>query len=329
MPLATLNPSRLELLVQQYLEQQQQYQEQHQLHVGQQHGEQQHGEQHGEQQRRGRVRWLPGHSASAAAAEGSEAEGRTRYSTGGSSGSGGGSSGSRTGVRLPTPAELAPADTIFHRPWVCVGTPLPKLVRLHGGQLGELLQQQLGQQAGAAGAATDLRQSEQQQPGQRRQDQAQQQQQPAGGGEGRGPAGQRHMLVPAGGNMHLLLHEQASATDIILGFLHAFVLQHGTSGSISSAAARCGIFSGGGGRTAAAAAVARGTGAGESLPASSSGSSGSSGSGGSGGSGSAEELRGSLAEARRLLPGLLEALEAAGWDDEKVVLEAKRRRVTW
>ena len=56
---------------------------------------------------------------------------------------------------LPTPAELAGADPVFHQPVVCIGTPLRKLVQQHGDQLGQILQQQghHQQQQNAADAA--------------------------------------------------------------------------------------------------------------------------------------------------------------------------------
>lgn len=114
------------------------------------------------------------------------------------------------------------------------------------------------------------------------------------------PPGQRHLLIhDSAGGMHMLLHEQAGSADCILGFLHAYLLHHGWSdhGGVSS-------------------------------------SYGSSGSSSCGASAAQQQLQqrqlaSSLAEARRLLPGLLAALEEAGWDDQKVVLEPKRRRVTW
>ena len=40
-------------------------------------------------------------------------------------------------------------------------------------------------------------------------------------------------------------------------------------------------------------------------------------------------VRASLGAARRRLPALLASLEAAGWDARRVVLESKRRRLTW
>jgi hypothetical protein len=98
----------------------------------------------------------------------------------------------------------------------------------------------------------------------------------------------RHLLVPDGGRVHLLLHEQAEAADCILGYMHACLLLHEQHS----------MHSGGG-------------------------------SGGGGGSCEVERIRRMLQQARRLLPGLLRELEAAGWDDQKVVLEAKKRRYTW
>ncbi|KAL4428447.1 hypothetical protein ABPG75_002536 [Micractinium tetrahymenae] len=279
-PIATLNPSRLELLVQQYLEQLQEGQQAPQQAAGQQQPQQ--GQQ--AQQSQHHIKWSPGH---AAPSEAWPAGGQQQQPAASSFSDSTGAAGAAA-VRLPTPAELAAVDPVFHRPWVCVGTPLQQLVRLHGSRLGQLLHQQVGQQS-----AEQQRQEVQQGEGQ-----------PEAAAAAGDPPQQLHMLVPCGGSMHLLLHEQATAADSILGFLHAFVLQHGTSGSMSSGAARCG-------QSAPAAPAAGGS------------------SEGDGPCASAEQLRGSLAEARRLLPGLLASLEAAGWDNAKVVLEAKRRRVTW
>ena len=115
------------------------------------------------------------------------------------------------------------------------------------------------------------------------------------------PTAQLHLLVPAGERIHLLLHEQAEAADCILGFLHAYLVLHGGSSTHSSGSGP---------------AVKQEQGA--AVPAHAATSS-------SSGGDPAASMHHSLALARRLLPGLLAALEAAGWDDQKVVLEAKRR----
>jgi hypothetical protein len=211
---------------------------------------------------------------------------------------------------------------------VLIGTRLRKLVRQHGEQLGEVLRQQGASAQPQQWLNSDLPQGEQQQqareqvsvmqggsleaaggepqqPSQPQQQQQQQQrtqlqrsalQQPV-------PPGALHLLVPAGGCCHLLLHEQAAAADCILGFLHACLVVRGShaSGSIGS------------------------------TQNSNSSSSDKGSTAGTPSSGSSEHgiLQKSLEEARRVLPGLLAALEASGWDDQKVVLEAKRRRYSW
>lgn len=289
-PIATLNPSRLELLVQRYLEQLQP--SQLPAHNGQQTAP---------QQSRHHTKCHPGHAEPTDTWPAGSPQQQQQQQQPGESGGSSAAAAGTAAVQLPTPAELAAVDPVFHRPWVCVGTPLQQLVSLHGGQLGQLLHQQVGRRA------------QQQQDGACQEPGSQQQVgQPGAAPAAADPPQQRHMLVPCGGSMHLLLHEQATAADGILGFLHAFVLQHGTTGSMSKTAARCG-------QSSPAAATAAGD----------SGSSDGISSGGSVPCADAEQLHSSLAEARRLLPGLLVALEAAGWDDEKVVLEAKRRRVTW
>lgn len=340
-PLATLNPSRMELLVKRYLEQ---------LEQGRQQGGGAQQKQQG-QQRSSHHKWSPGHAvlsgsltdegqlrtASKSSSGSSSSSSSSSSDSGSSSGSGSSSSGdsmaeqqaSRAVVQLPTPAELAAHDPVFHTPWVCVGTPLSKLVRQHGSQLGELLEQQVGrqqqdqqdqgqQQWGTMGGKQEGQGVDQQQPALHSQGQGQQQQYQQ---EQEQQEQQLHMLVPAGTCMHLLLHERATAADCILGFIHAFVLQHGTSGSMARARSRSSSSCSNLGATGQAQSAGGDSGSpGAASTAVATASSSSS---------SPEQLRSSLKEARRLLPGLLAALEAAGWDDEKVVLEAKRRRVTW
>jgi hypothetical protein len=205
-----------------------------------------------------------------------------------------------SGPTLPTPPQLAALDPVFHVPRVRVGTPLHKLVQQHGSQLGELgalLRQQQGQQQG-------------QQTRQEQQQQKLQQERP--------PPAQRHLLVPAGASMHLLLHEKADSADCILGFVHAYLVQHCQSASGSSS--NCSPIKQS--NLATAASSAPGPPQGQQQPQQHC-------EWQQGGGSNPWRMQESLAEARRLLPGLLAALEAAGWDDEKVVLEAKRRRVTW
>lgn len=252
-PLATLNPSRLELLIRLYLSQQQPRQDEQQEPVA-----------------AGQV----AQPAAAAAAAPPPVASAARFQKQAAAGV----------AALPTPAELAGADPVFHQPVVCIGTPLRKLVQQHGDQLGQILQQQ----------------------GHHQQQQMQQTQQRQQRDEGSPPpTAQLHLLVPAGERIHLLLHEQAEAADCILGFLHAYLVLHGGSSTHSSGSGP---------------AVKQEQGA--AVPAHAATSS-------SSGGDPAASMHHSLALARRLLPGLLAALEAAGWDDQKVVLEAKRRRVTW
>lgn len=288
-PLATLNPSRLELLIR--------------LHLQQLQGEG--GEQQQQQQQAtdgppaGAAQGLPRGGGGDAA---SQPPGRQQPAK-----------AADADATLPSPAELAGVDPVFHSPSVCVGTPLSRLVAQLGSRLGPILQgQQQGQQPGE--------QQQPQQQGQQQQHGEQQQQQQGGedqlkawhsqqrqsqrGFPGRAPLPTvaeapgaaasepplRHLLVPDGRKVHLLLHERAGAADCILGYMHACLLLSNEQRSPDS--------SGHGGS-----------------------------SGGSGGG--TERIRGALLRARRLLPGLLRALEAAGWDDQKVVLEAKRRRFTW
>ena len=271
-PLATLNPSRLELLIERYLQQAQ----------GQE--QQQHVEPIAQQQQQ------PGHHACGLGSSSSRRQ-----------------HGVRSGPVLPTPSELAALDPVFHAPRVRVGTPLHKLVQHIGGQLGELgalLRQQQGQQQG-----------QQPQPLQQLE---------------REPPGQRHLLVPASGCMHLLLHEQAGSADCILGFVHAYLVQHcqnassSSEGSSSSSRSNdCSPSTQPDLTTAGISASAQHQQP-QQPPQLQQHCEWQQGGGSSPG-----RMQESLAEARRLLPGLLAALEAAGWDDEKVVLEAKRRRVTW
>jgi hypothetical protein len=264
-PLATLNPSRLELLIERYLQLAQQQQLQLQAQ----------GQQYDLEPTQQQPQQPDNHA-------GGLGSGRRRH-------------GLSSGPMLPTPSQLAAEDPVFHVPRVRVGTPLHKLVQQHGsqlGELGELLRQQQGHQ---------MQQGQQQ-------GQQQERQRPA----------QRHLLVPAGRNMHLLLHEQADSADCILGFVHAYLVQH-----CQSASGRNCSFSKHS-DVAAASSSAHGQQQQQQPPQPQQHCEWQQG----GGSG-LWRMQESLAEARRLLPGLLAALEAAGWDDEKVVLEAKRRRVSW
>lgn len=267
MPLATLNPSRLELLIQRYLAavEQQAQREQQQQEAGGAAEAQEQQQPDGTAEPR-RQPWcmaygqgpLHQQQQQQAAALGRQVR--------------------LAGVSLPTPSELAPHDPVFHVPWLHVGTPLAKLVRRHGPHLAEVVQRQ--------------QRLEERQRAQQAQE-AQQTDDPPG-------PQQLHLLVPDGaGGMHLLLHEQAESADCILGFLHAYLVQE------------CCSCSGGSGGCGSAGAAA------EQQPA------------GAAAGPTPEQLAYSLEQARQLLPGLLAALEAAGWDDQKVVLEAKRRRVSW
>ena len=53
---------------------------------------------------------------------------------------------------------------------------------------------------------------------------------------------QRHLLVPAGDSVHLLLHEQADSADCILGFVHAYLVQHCQAGSSGGGGVESGDF---------------------------------------------------------------------------------------
>ena len=300
-PLATLNPSRLELLIQQYLAEVQQQAQQAQ-HAGASEAEQ-HGAQHG--QAGGSSQRQPWCMAYANADPQRQLFGYQQTAAMGQR-------AQQAAVSLPTPAELAPNDPVFHVPWLKVGTPLTKLVRQHGSQLAAVVQQQ-----------QQLEEEEQQQqPGPPQQvDPAEQpgsmQQQQETDMNGSAPQ-QLHLLVPDGaGGMHLLLHEQAESADCILGFLHAYLVQECCSAGCAPSSESS---DGGGGSSASDTEQQQQQQVLQqrqqrAKPAACSPTS--------------EQLAYSLAQAQQLLPGLLTALEAAGWDDQKVVLEPKRRRVVW
>jgi uncharacterized membrane protein YgcG len=318
-PLATLNPSRLELLIQQYLaEVQQQEQQAQQAQQGGGSEAEQHVSQQGQAGSIGQrqpwcmayvnadpQRQLYGYQQTAAMGQRAQ----------------------QAAVSLPTPADLAPSDPVFHVPWLKVGTSLSKLVRQHGPQLAAVVQQQQlaeerQRQVQQADPAAADRQgdpaAEQRASAQRSESTQQEQQQQQEYQQGGSAPEQLHLLVPDGaGGMHLLLHEQAESADCILGFLHAYLVQEccsGGCGSNSGSSGGSGGSSGGGGSDRSAAEQQQQVQRAKAPAACSP---------------TADQLAYSLAQARQLLPGLLTALEAAGWDDQKVVLEPKRRRVVW
>ncbi len=312
MPLATLNPSRLELLIQRYLaEVQQQAQQTQQAHQGGGGAEQPAAQ---GQQAGGGPRRQPWCMAYADASPQRQLYGYQQTAAMGER-------AQHVAVSLPTPADLAPQDPVFHVPWLKVGTPLTKLVRQHGNQLAAVVQQR---------QQLEERQRQQQQQGQQHdvQQQGQQQDGPAAeqqGGpqqqsqqqDGSGPQ-QLHLLVPDGaGGMHLLLHERAESADCILGFLHAYLVQECCSGGCGTGTSSGSSSSegGSGGSSDASASEQRHQQQQQQQSKA--------------GGPTSEQLAYSLAQAQQLLPGLLTALEAAGWDDQKVVLEPKRRRVVW
>ena len=300
-PLATLNPSRLELLIQRYLaEVQQQAQQAQQVQQAGGSEAEQHATQQGhagaDSQRQpwcmayanaDPQRQLFGYQQTAAMGQRAQ----------------------QAAVSLPTPAELAPGDPVFHVPWLKVGTPLTKLVRQHGSQLAAVVQQQ---------QQLEEEEEQQQQPGPPHQvDPAAEQQGSMQQQENGSAPQQLHLLVPDGaGGMHLLLHEQAESADCILGFLHAYLVQECCSGGCApSSDSSDGSDCKGAPETEQQQQVRQQVRQQRAKPAAC--------------SPTAEQLAYSLAQAQQLLPGLLTALEAAGWDDQKVVLEPKRRRVVW
>jgi hypothetical protein len=115
--------------------------------------------------------------------------------------------------------------------------------------------------------------------------------------------------VPAGDRIHLLLHERAEAADLILGYLHAHLVLHDGSSSSTNSSNTSSTSSSSSSSTSTSTSSEAGQPPQEVSEA--------------------QRVRQGLAEARRLLPALLSALEAAGWDDQKVVLEPKRRRCIW
>ncbi|KAL4858920.1 Protein root UVB sensitive 1 [Chlorella vulgaris] len=291
-PLATLNPSRLELLIDLFLEQQQprQHQQEHGQRVEQP-----------EPTATSGAGTAHGAAAAAAAAHFKDELHSSRWH----------GAQQQAPVVLPTPPQLASRDPVFHRASVLVGTPLRKLVRQHGDSLESVLkqQQQPQQQEQQQHEPSEQQHREQQwQPQWQREQQQQQQQnqQQQEGQLGLGKEGspqqqqqqqQLHLLVPAGDRIHLLLHERAEAADLILGYLHAHIVLHNGSSSSASSSSSTSTSSEAGQLPQEVSEVQR--------------------------------VQRGLAEARRLLPALLAALEAAGWDDQKVVLEPKRRRCIW